>query len=352
MYPRFLYETITSVSADTPAPWASLVDALRAESPIAVLEQSERQLKEILTRELAAPPEGPRIRALASFQRDLGFLLKYKSYAVKAASPLGYSVFLQRPGEGFSFQQHVTHKTEIFYILDVLPGGFVFLCDFADWRRLYQRDTFLAWLNGAPDERYERFRFVPRPGDVVVIDRLSVVHSVVGCVLVEFATVSTDMVDRLHDRNDGRRIPPEFTRDYSEQLIRRLVWPETSYAVTPGPSGWSRAEIPSRAIRGGRRTTLGDDDRFSAAVFRFDTGGQGDVRSHADRATSLHVASGSGRLLLGTSDELRRPSPPALPAAAGDLFLIAPGAHYTFVNDGSAPLVVAEHRIAPAIAFV
>jgi hypothetical protein len=91
------------VSADTPAPWASLVDALRADSPIAVLEQSERQLKQILSRELAGPLDGPRIRALASFQRDLGFLLKYKSYAVKAASPLGYSVFLQRPGEGFSF---------------------------------------------------------------------------------------------------------------------------------------------------------------------------------------------------------------------------------------------------------
>jgi mannose-6-phosphate isomerase-like protein (cupin superfamily) len=41
-----------------------------------------------------------------------------------------------------------------------------------------------------------------------------------------------------------------------------------------------------------------------------------------------------------------------LPAKAGDLFLIAPGAHYAFVNDGAGPLVVAEHRIPPAIAFV
>src|SRR2546423_14153286 len=120
-----------------------------------MIEQSERQLKQILARELAAPMDVRRMRALASFQQDVGFLLKYKSYAVKAASPLGYSVFLQRRGEGFSFQQHVTHKTEIFYILDVLPGGFVFLCDFGDWQRIYQRDTFLAWLNGARDERYE-----------------------------------------------------------------------------------------------------------------------------------------------------------------------------------------------------
>jgi len=340
------------VSADTPAPWASLVDAVRADSPIAVLEQFERQLKVILARELAARPDGPRIRALASFQRDLGFLLKYKSYAVKAASPLGYSVFLQRPGEGFSFQRHVTHKTEIFFILDVLPGGFVFLCDFADWERLYERDTFLAWLNGARDDRYERFRVVPRPGDVIVIDRLSVVHSVVGCVLVEFATVSTDMVDRLYDQNEGRSIPAEFTRGYCEQRIRQLGWPETSSVLTSGPPGWTRAEAPSRPIRGGQRTALGGGDRFSASLMRLDPGGQGDAGGDADRATALHVASGSGQLLLGTAEELRRLSPPALSAAAGDLFLIAPGAQYAFVNDGRGPLVVAEHRIAPDVAFV
>ena len=243
------------MTAEAPAPWASLVKQLRADSPIAVLEEFERQLKEVLTRELTAPPDGARIRALASFQKDLGFLLKYKSYAVKAASPLGYSVFLQRPGEGFSFQQHVTHKTEIFYVLDVLPGGYVFLCDFAEWREIYRRETFLAWLNGAADPRYERFRFVPRPGDVVVIDRLSVVHSVVGCALAEFATVSTDMVDRLHDQNEGAPIPAEFSRAFAEERIGRLAWPVESSCVTLGASGWSRARNPSG--NSDRRTPFG-----------------------------------------------------------------------------------------------
>jgi mannose-6-phosphate isomerase-like protein (cupin superfamily) len=340
------------VSHDAPAPWAPLIQALRADSPIAVLEQSERQLKEILRSELAAPLDGLRIRALAAFQQDVGFLLKYKSYAVKAASPLGYSIFLQRPGEGFSFQQHVTHKTEIFYILDVLPGGYVFLCDFADWQRVYQRESFLAWLNGAPDPRYERFKFVPKPGDVIVIDRLSVVHSVVGCVLAEFATVSTDMVDRLYDQNEGRAIPSEFTRAFSEERIRRLVWPETSHRVTLESSGWSRAEMPPHAVTGGRKTTFGDDDKFTASSFRFDRGATSDIASDARRATCLHVASGSGRLVLGTADEVRRTSPPALMAKAGDLFLVAPGAHYGVVNDGGGPLVIAEHRIRADIAFV
>ncbi len=341
-----------TVIADTPAELASLVDALRADAPIGVLEQHERQLKQILGRELAGRLDGSRIRSLASFQQQLGFLLKYKSYAVKAASPLGYSVFLQRPGEGFSFQQHVTHKTEIFYILDVLPGGFVFLCDFADWNRIYDRSSFLAWMNGAADERYERFRFVPAPGDVIVIDRLSVVHSVVGCVLAEFATVSTDMVDRLHDQNEGRSIPPEFTRAFSEARIRGLTWPETSRRVMFETTGWSRTPVTGRSVVGGEQTVFGDDDRFSASVLRIASGAQSSTFTEPVRATSLHVASGSGRLLLGTEDELRRPSPPALDAVPGDLFLIAPGAHYAFVNDGKEPLVVARHEIPPDVAFV
>ena len=340
------------MTTDAPAPWAPLAEVLRADSPIAVLEESERQLKRILTDELSAPLDGPRMRSLASFQQNLGFLLKYKSYAVKAASPLGYSVFLQRPGEGFSFQQHVTHKTEIFYILDVPPGGFVFLCDFADWQRIYDRDTFLAWMNGAKDDRYERYRFVPRPGDVIVIDRLSVVHSVVGCVLAEFATVSTDMVDRLHDQNEGHAIPKEFTRAFSEERIRRQQWPATSHQVTLGPAGWSRREVPSHLIRGGRKTSLGDDERFSASLIRVEPGGRTDVVSSPDRATSVHIASGKGELLLGTADELREASPPRIAARAGDLFLVAPHAHYALHNSGDADLVVAEHRIAPAVAFV
>jgi mannose-6-phosphate isomerase-like protein (cupin superfamily) len=344
--------TIAAVTAEAPAPWASLAKQLRADSPIAVLEQFERRLKEVLARELTAPPDGARIRALASFQRDLGFLLKYKSYAVKAASPLGYSVFLQRPGQGFSFQQHVTHKTEIFYILDVLPGGYIFLCDFDAWREIYRRETFLAWLKGAADSRYERFRFVPRPGDVVVIDRLSVVHSVVGCTLAEFATVSTDMVDRLYDQNDGLPIPAEFSRTFAEERIGRLAWPVESSRVTLGASGWSRAKILPETVPGGRRTPFGGGDTFVASFSRFDPGASSGMTSDAGRATSIHIASGSGQLILGDADEVRRQTPPALAARAGDLFLVPPGAHYGFVNDGAAPLVVAEHRIDPRIAFV
>jgi hypothetical protein len=328
-----------------------LVEQLRADSPIAVLEQAERRLKTELQRQLAAPIDGPAMRELASLQQRLGFLLKYKSYAVKAASPLGYSVFLQRPGEGFSFQQHVTHKTELFYFLDVLPGGFVFLCDFEAWRQVYERDAFLAWLDGAPDDRYERFRFVPRPGDVIVIDKLNVVHTVIGCTLVEFATVSTDMVDRLHDQNEHRLIPAEFTRRYAEQRLASLPWPDASQRVTADRGRWCRTPIEPRRVNGGLRTVL-DDGLVTAATNRFAPGAISDITTDSHRTASLHIVSGGGRLILGDAAEVRRASPPTLAAQAGDLFFIAPGAHYGIVNDRTEPLVVAEHLIPHATAFV
>jgi mannose-6-phosphate isomerase-like protein (cupin superfamily) len=342
------------VGLQEPAALAALVEQLRTDSPIAVLEGAERQLKSILHREMAAPPDGAAMRELASLQQQLGFLLKYKSYAVKAASPLGYSVFLQQPGEGFSFQQHVVHKTEMFYFLDVLPGGFVFLCDFAEWQRIYDRDAFLAWLDGKPDARYERWRFVPQPGDVIVIDRLNVVHSVIGCTLAEFATVSTDMVDRLHDQNEKRPVPAEFTRKLTEGRLRGLAWPDTAHRVTTGTggtAGYSRRVIPPERVTGGVRTAL-DEGVVSASTYRFDAGAASGVSVDPVRATSLHVVHGSGRLVLGEASEVARPSPPTLEARAGDLFFVAPGAYYRFINDDGEPLTVAEHRIPADVAFV
>src|SRR5262245_44996181 len=163
----------------------ALAARLRADATIDVLERHETILKGVLQRRLESPLDGAAVRALAAFQRDLGFLLKYKSYAIKASSPLGYSVFLQNPGEGFSFQRHITHKTEIFYILDVLPDAFVYICEFDEWQRMYVRDAFVAWLDGEPNALFERFRYRPQPGDIIVMDRLNVVHTVVGCVLAE-----------------------------------------------------------------------------------------------------------------------------------------------------------------------
>ena len=329
----------------------SLVERLRADSSIDVLEQAERELKQHLQNALAGPLDGEAIRALASLQQQIGFLPKYKSYAVKAASPLGYSVFLQRPGEGFSFQQHIKHKTELFYVLDVLPGGYVFLCDYEEWQRIYDRGEFLAWLGGRPDARYERWKLVPQPGDVIIIDKLNVVHSVIGCTLVEFATVSTDMVDRLYDQNQGRKIPAEFTRPFTEDRLRRLTWPAASQRVTFEGAGGAATTYPRIRSQGAfaRCSTTGWWERRRFGSIRARRVISAQTRSGLSACTS---SEGAGRLVLGDAAEVRRSSPPALAARAGDLFFVAPGAHYGFINDGAAPLTVAEHRIPVAVAFV
>jgi oxalate decarboxylase/phosphoglucose isomerase-like protein (cupin superfamily) len=180
---------------------------------------------------------------------------------------------------------------------------------------------------------------------------LNVVHSVMGCTLAEFATVSTDMVDRLHDQNEGRPVPAEFTRTFAEQRIRAFTWPDVSHRVSHGASGWSRSELATAKITGGLRTMFGHG-AFVASSHRFKRGAASDIGADADRATCLHVATGSGRLVLGDASEVRRMSPPTLAAQAGDLFLIAPGAHYGFVNDGETPLTIAEHRIQASVAFI
>jgi hypothetical protein len=343
-------ELVEALDKRRPEALTAIVEQLRADGAIDRVERFERILKDLLKLEMATPLDGDRIREIARLQRHLGFLLKYKSYAIKAASPLGYSVFIQTPREGFSFQRHLTHKTEIFYILDVMPGGYVFLCDFADWERIYRRDSFAAWLGGETNPRYERFRYAPQPGDVIVIDKLNVVHTVIGCVLAEFATVSTDMVDRLFDQNEGRPIPPHFSRQFAEARLRNLRWPALSNRVEIGADGVSRTAVPWVQVGAEARVTFGEGV-VVARSHRCEPRGTTEIETDPARATCLHIGEGSGRLVLGDEHETRRTSPPTLNAEAGDLFLITPGAHYALVNDGPAPLVVSEHRIPPDIAF-
>jgi mannose-6-phosphate isomerase-like protein (cupin superfamily) len=309
-------------------------------------------LKAVLRRELAGEVTGEAARAMAAFQRQVGPLLKYKSYAIKASSPLGYSVFLQNPGEGFSFQRHLTHKTEVFHILDVHEGGFVFLCTHDEWLRCYQPERFAAWLAGErPDPDYDRFRLAARPGDVFVLDELGIVHTVIGCTLEEFATISTDMVDRLHDQNQGKPIPAAFGRAYARERLRSIPSPAASRRVS-GPRADARIEeLAPREIPGGTRTVLADGF-VSAVRYLVEPRGETETFSDAVCAASLFVHTGRGRLLLGTATELRRATPPSLPLAAGDLLTIPHGIHYAFVNEDRGPLDLAEHKIRPEVALV
>ncbi len=321
-----------------------LVGHLAADSPIEVLERFESILKSVLLERLAAGVDGPTGRRVARFQLELGFLCKYKSYAIKCATPLGYSVFFQREGEGFSFQRHVTRKTEVFHILEAGEGSYAFVCGYEDWARAYEPEAFAAWLAGRPDARYDRFRFEVRPGDVFVIDRLNVVHTVIGCVLEEFATVSTDLVDRLHDQNAGHPIPPTFTRSYAHGRLEALAFPpDARHLDLDGPATRGQAVEPVE-IRGGRLLRLADSF-VVASRYLLDAGGTTDVMHDDERAAMLHVTAGSGRIVIADRDEIALDTPPSLAARKADVLLVAPGLRYALAGDGDGPFEVSEHRI-------
>jgi mannose-6-phosphate isomerase-like protein (cupin superfamily) len=321
-----------------------LVRRLSADAPIEVVERFEAILKTVLLEGLSGGVPGSTAREVARFQQELGFLFKYKSYAVKCATPLGYSVFLQRPGEGFSFQRHITRKTEVFHILEVLPGGYAFVCRYEDWASAYDPASFAAWLAGTADRRYDAFRFEVRPGDVFVIDQLNVVHTVIGCVLEEFATVSTDMVDRLYDQNLGRPMPPEFTRAWSRERLATLAYPPAARRLTLAGRAPAAAPIEPVRMAGGSVRTLADTFVL-ARHYAVDAGRTTDVQHDDGRATILHVTAGRGRVVVADREEAAFSVPPSLPAGKADVLLIPPGTRYGFVNEGDGLFEISEHRI-------
>jgi len=326
-----------------------LRDRLRNDLPIGETERLEALLKAVLLEAFARGVSGADARRIAAFQQELGFILKYKSYAVKAASPLGYSIFLQQEREGFSFQRHVVHKLEVFHVLAVKPGGYVFLCDSAHWDRVYQPDSFARWMEGEPNPDYDPHRFVPHPGDIFVISELGVVHTVIGCVLEEYATVSTDMVERLHDQNAGKSIPPAFTRENSEAVLASLEAPARNRLVK-GNHPRVFHKIEPEWVPGGERFLL-CDSFVRAARYRIAPKAEALVGEDPARAISLRVFRGQGTLMLADRSE----SPASVPGIEfnpGDLFLVAPGIRYSFRNESSDHLEYSEHSIEPGVAFI
>jgi uncharacterized RmlC-like cupin family protein len=329
-----------------------LAKHLASDLPIETTERFETILKAVLRTNLRGRVSGETARTVAEFQKEIGLLCKYKSYAIKCASPLGYSIFLQNAGQGFSFQRHITHKTEVFHILQVQPGGYVFICDYKDWEECYQQDSFGAWLNGCEDERYDRFRYQPQPGDVFTITELGVVHTVIGCVLEEFATVSTDMVDRLHDQNEGTDIPPHFNRHYVREQLSQITFPRESRVVNNCAKDSPQIEeIQAQEITGGHMTPLARTS-IIASRYAIEAGKMSELFLDEENASSLYVAEGAGRVIIADEKEARRTTPPSLAVVAGDVLMIPAGIRYGFVNEAGQPFVLSEQRISFEIAFL
>ena len=326
-----------------------LVDLLREDAPIIRAELLEDLYKRVLRRLLSQPISGPDARRIARLQQHLGFVLKYKSYAIKAASPLGYSIFLQNERQGFSYQHHIVHKLEVFHIVEVKPGGFVFLADYTDWERAYERGAFERWLAGESNRAYDRFKFVPEPGDVFVISELGIVHTVVGCVLEEYATVSTDMVKRLHDQNEGQAVPASFTRANAERALCAIELPSCNRLVE-GFGDRDIVPIEPHSILGGERVVL-CDSFLKAARYRLQSRHETTLAQEPHRAVMLRIARGDGSVVLADATELSD-GRPAIEFQRGDLILIPPGIHYSVRNESAGDCEFSEQVIAPDVALV
>jgi mannose-6-phosphate isomerase-like protein (cupin superfamily) len=327
----------------------ALAEFLQGDLPIAQTERLEVLVKAVLRPALTRRLSGQEARGIVQFQKQLGFVLKYKSYAIKASAPLGYSVFLQNEHEGFSFQRHIVHKLEVFHILSTKPGGYVFLCDFEDWNKVYDRKSFEDWLDGANNPTYDRYKFVPNPGDVFVISELGVVHTVIGCILEEYATVSTDMVERLHDQNAGKKTPAHFNRAYTEAELRAIQMPAGNRLVT-GFGEKNIETIRPRAVPGGERFLL-CDAFVKASRYVIRPGAETLMESDDDRAVLLYISSGRGSAVVADASELQG-SLPRVEFDQGDLLLMPPGIHFALRAEDGEHLEYSEHGIAPNVAFI
>ena len=350
------YKPVLSLKGNYDDPFVALALAERhaaTDSDIVKAERIESIIKLVINDLLSKPVSGETGRQLAAFQQRLGFLFKYKSYTIKCSTLLGYSIFLHNAAEGFSFQRHITHKTEAFHILEVKEGGYVFICEYEDWQRIYDKTSFDAGLSGEHNETYDQFKYEPQPGDFIVVDKLGTVHTVVGCVLEEYATISTDMVDRLHDQNEGRQIPSYFERQYALEQLRTVSVPNRTrhVALENGSNDAKGVEIEPRKIRGGLRTAL-LDSFLTASLYQVEPRSQTEFFRSDSQASVMFVSAGSGHLLVGDSFEIASMSAPTIPISRGGTVLVAPGLNYCFSNEGAEPLKISEQRIHPEVSLL
>ena len=344
-------EVATHLMPNNPSALYELAERLRKDQPIGELEALEAILKAVLLKTFdKAEVSGAEAREIASLQQEIGFLMKYKSYAVKASTPLGYSIFLQRPGQGFSFQQHLTKKVEIFRVLSVSERSLIFICDFQTWENRFEPEAFQGWLNGEPNSLYDSLCTVPVPGDVVIIDQLRVVHSVIGCVIDEFANDSTDLVDRLFDQNRGESVPQFFNRQYSEAEIREISPPTQHSALSFTSEGIQRKPIQPIVVPGGRKTQVGKVG-FIASAFMFEPDQSSGLMETGDYAVTLHVRAGTANIAIGHRSEFRNALPTPLAASAGDVLLLPKQMCYEVSCHGPGETEIVEHKLPWEFAF-
>jgi len=237
---------------------------LPVDRPIAELERLESLYKKLL-KHIAQLNNPELVYLVAKTQKEIGFILKYKPYGIKASTPLGFSIFFLENGEGFSFQRHLDTKTEVFYFIEVRPGkSFAFLCSYPEWEANYRPALFSEWLVKGDMSIFDRFCHNPESGDILKINKIGLVHTVLGCVMEEYANVSTDMVDRLYDQNKDNSIPKKFTREYFQSQLNNIQYPQRNRLVSRNEIGFISQSLEWMLINKIKMLSVAETDTYVA----------------------------------------------------------------------------------------
>lgn len=314
-------------------------------------ERLESILKYSLSVLLGQCMPGTDARRLCQLLKRQGLWFKYKPYAVKASNPFGYSIFLQRECQGFSFQNHLEHKTEVFHILDVLPGGYVFLCRYSDWIAHYDQPLFEKWLAGQPHPFFDSCKHLPRPGDTFVISELGVVHTVIGCVLEEFATISTDMVQRLYDQNDRDQVPMPSRQEITDQLSCLKLPIESREINLIGPSE-NNGNFVRRIKEPFGHSDILTDTFLKASHHWIYPDKATRMEVDRERVVVIRIFEGTGSVLLHDESEFRENlDTESISVTKGDVLVIPKNVYFQIENNSPEDLAYSEHRIRQEVAL-
>lgn len=249
--------------------------------------------------------------------------------------PFGYSLFDQEDGGGFSIQIHEDRKFESFHILSVKPTAFVLLATPDEWTEL-DVDPAAFW----GDEPPAHLAYRPEPGDVVAVDGLGVVHTVVGCILEEFATTSNDAVTRLHDQNEG---VPTLHLPSRHVPLRQVLGGVTSFAPRrtgtrrPG-GGWEREERPPGAVLLVDRPDLGLTGSHASVLPQQ----AWSRRTPAEMITTMVCLDGHVALEMGALH---------LELEPGDTVALLPGSEVSLTTSGPRPATLSICEVDEHLAF-
>ncbi len=207
--------------------YKELVSKLHSAQDYRTLEQSEREYKKLLL-DLA---DRQQYQDILDLSFSVGFTMKQKSYGVKCSLPTGYSIFILNPNEGFSYQRHETHKIELFHFIK--PDELT-LCYLAPYDKFLETNAVQNVEDFHLEKQGEHLKhcFKPEIGDVVLVQVIGDVHTVIGGIFEEFANTSLDQVTRLFDQNKEKKINYKERGDLLAVLkSQNYIYPKRSMSM-------------------------------------------------------------------------------------------------------------------------